>query len=107
ELQSAGSALSEAAAAVDNGGGNGRPHSSFLPTQQRRVVILSAAGAKDLLPQQILRYARVPRASLRMTKPLGSWQRRKKGKQVTVVRSAFETSPPPSRPKHGYVLRLA
>jgi len=42
---------------------------SFL-TRASEPVILSAAGAKDLLldaPKQVLRYARVPRASLRMT----------------------------------------
>ncbi len=54
-----------------------------LPSKRRRLVIPRAEGPKDLLPQQILRYARVPRASLRMTgSPLLIWEKGRKEKDA-------------------------
>src|SRR5574341_1394071 len=59
---------------------------SFPPAKRREHVIRSAAGAKDLLSRwlwqkQVLRYARVPRASLRMTAalPLKKKKRERRG----------------------------
>jgi len=73
----------------------------FFQKSAPRHVILSAAGAKDplLMPEakQVLRYARVPRASLRMTGSLALVRKEKEkkaGGEATVVRSLAEPHTP-------------
>src|SRR6266550_499789 len=78
------------------------PLSFLFSSQKREHVILSAAGAKDLLlvapEKQVLRCARVPRASLRMTGCLLRPTKRKKRGEESIAFPAAQPAAPQSAP---------